>query len=175
MASPLGTFYEDVKTLLILPYTSANADRTSEVIDTAGYGRCRIGVAFAAVHDSVTQDIYLASSDAVTDENTLSSGANVANSSQTVTGTSADNTIQYIDFIPEKRYYQLVVNLPPFVLVFFAAIFVDVSNAPVSRASTFTIRLNSCCSRLLPFLNAPFTNFLCRFSGRVRNFASKSL
>jgi hypothetical protein len=110
MASPIGTFYEDVKIVPILSYANANSDRTSEVIDTAGFGRVEIEVHFAAVNDSVTSDIYLTSSDAVTDENTLSSGANAASSSQTITGTSADNTVQYIDFIPEKRYYQLVVN-----------------------------------------------------------------
>ena len=110
MAFPCGKFAEDVKVVPILSYANANSDRTSEVIDTAGYGGCFVVVHFAAVNDSVTEDIYLASSDAVTDENTLSSGANVASSSQTVTGTTADNTVQYIDFIPEKRYYQLVVN-----------------------------------------------------------------
>jgi hypothetical protein len=46
----------------------------------------------------------------VTDENTLSSGANVATSSQTVDAANSDNDAFYFDFIPEKRYYQLVVN-----------------------------------------------------------------
>lgn len=107
---PFHRFHEDVKTVLLGSYASANSDRTSEVLDTAGYGGCQIEVIFAAVHDSVAENFYLTSSDAVTDENTLSSGANVANSDQTVVGTSADNTIQYIDFIPEKRYYQVTVN-----------------------------------------------------------------
>lgn len=109
MAFPCGKFAEDVKVVPILSYANANSDRTSEVIDTAGYGGCFVVVHFAAVDNSVTEDIYLASSDAVTDENTLSSGANVASSSQTVAGTD-DNTVKYIDFIPEKRYYQLTVN-----------------------------------------------------------------
>lgn len=109
MSFPFHRFYEDVKVVPILTYANANADRTSEVIDTAGYGGLAVLVHFAAVDNSVTEDIYLTSSDAVTDENTLSSGANVASSSQTVAGTD-DNTLKYIDCIPEKRYYQLVVN-----------------------------------------------------------------
>ncbi len=109
MASPLGKFYEDVKIVPIASYASANSDRTSEVIDTAGYGGCCVVVHHAAVHDSAAYDIYLASSDAVTDQNTLSSGANVASSSQTVAGTD-DDTVRYIDFIPEKRYYQVTFN-----------------------------------------------------------------
>lgn len=110
MAFPFGRFYEDCKIVPILTYANANSDRTSEVIDCAGYGGCCVLVHFAAINDSVTEDIYLTSSDAVTDENTLSGGANVATSSQTVDGANADNDLKYIDFIPEKRYYQLVVN-----------------------------------------------------------------
>jgi hypothetical protein len=109
MSSPFGRFSEDVKIVPIASYADANADRTSEVIDTAGYGAVCVVVHFAAINNSVTEDIYLTSSDTVTDENTLASGANVATSSQTVAGTD-DNTVKYIDFIPDKRYYQLVVN-----------------------------------------------------------------
>ncbi len=110
MSFPMGRFSEDIKTVLVGSYASANSDRTSEVIDTKGFGGCQIEVIFAVVSDSVTEAIYLTSSDAVTDENTLSSGANVATSNQSVVGTTADNTIQYFDFIPEKRYYQVVVD-----------------------------------------------------------------
>ena len=106
---PFHRFYEDVKIVPIASYASANSDRNSEVIDTAGYGGCCVVVHHAAVGNSGAYDIYLASSDAVTDENTLSSGANVANSSQTVADAD-DNAVKYFDFIPEKRYYQMVFN-----------------------------------------------------------------
>lgn len=109
MAFPFGRFSEDVKIVPIASYASANSDRNSEVIDTAGYGGCCILVHHAAVGNSGTYDIYLTSSDAVTDENTLSGGANVANSSQSVADAD-DNTVKYFDFIPEKRYYQMVFN-----------------------------------------------------------------
>ena len=49
----------------------------------------------------------MTSSDAASDENTLTTGANVATSNQLIADT-ADNTISYFDFIPEKRYYQMV-------------------------------------------------------------------
>lgn len=109
MASPFGNFYEDVKIVPIASYVSANSDRNSEVIDTLGYGGCCVVVHHAAVGNSGTFDVYLASSDAVTDENTLSNGANVANSSQAVADAD-DNTVKYIDFKPDKRYYQVVFN-----------------------------------------------------------------
>lgn len=109
MQGIIGNFSQDVKIVPILSYADANSDRTSEVIDTAGFGRVCVVVHFAAIAAGVTEDIYLTSSDAADDENTLNSGANIANSSQTV-GASDDNKVKYIDFIPEKRYYQLVVN-----------------------------------------------------------------
>lgn len=109
MGSPLGVLAEDAKIVNLLAYANANSDRTSEVIDTRGFGRVCVLVLFDAINNSVTEDIYLTSSDVADDENTLNSGANVATSSQTVAGTD-DNKIRYIDFIPEKRYYQLVVN-----------------------------------------------------------------
>lgn len=110
MPAPLGLLSKDAKIVLLASYASAATDRNSEVLDTAGFSNVLILVCFAAVHDSVTQDIFLVSSDTATDQDTLSSGSNVANSSQTVVGTTADNTIQYIDFIPEKRYYLVTVN-----------------------------------------------------------------
>jgi hypothetical protein len=109
MNSPIGVFSEDIKIVPIASYASANSDRNSEVIDTEGFGRCCVVVHHAAIDDSTTYDIYLASSDAVTDQNTLSSGANVAGSSQTVDGED-DNDAKYFDFIPTKRYYQVVFN-----------------------------------------------------------------
>lgn len=106
-----GRFTENVKIVPILSAlgTAANADRNSEVIDTDGFDACCVVVHHGSVHNSATMDIYLTSSDAVTDENTLNSGANVASSSQTVAGTD-DNTVKVIEFVPDKRYYQLVCN-----------------------------------------------------------------
>lgn len=106
-----GRFSEEVKMVSILDglQTVANTDRTSEVIDTNGFDGCCIVLKNLTVHNSATQAIRLSSSDAVTDENTLSGGSNVASSAQTVAGTD-DNKIKYIDFVPEKRYYQLVVD-----------------------------------------------------------------
>lgn len=106
-----GRFSQEVKIVPILSglQTVANADRTSEVIDTDGFDGVCVVVHFLTVHDSATQSIRLSSSDAVTDQNTLNDGSNVADSAQTVAGT-ADNTVKYIDFVPEKRYYQLVVD-----------------------------------------------------------------
>lgn len=109
MYSPLGVFSEDVKIVPILSYASAATDRTSEVIDTKGFGRCVIPVHFAAIVTNSVCDIYLQNADAASNETTLTSGANVAGSSQTVAD-DADNKVFYIDFIPTKRFYQLVVN-----------------------------------------------------------------
>lgn len=110
MSFPFTRFAKDVKIVPILSFVNANADRTSEVIDTNGYGGCCIVVHFATINDSAVMTIRLSSSDAVTDENTLSGGANVATSSQSVDAANADNDVKYIDFIPDKRYYQLVVD-----------------------------------------------------------------
>lgn len=104
-----GAICHDMKFVKILNYSNANADRTSEVIDTAGFGRCCVLVDFAAINDSVTETLRLTQSDIADDQNTLNSGANVAGSAQTVAGT-ADETIKFIDFAPTKRYYQLVLD-----------------------------------------------------------------
>lgn len=107
MSFPFHRFYEDVKIVPIAAYASGTADRSSEVIDTAGYGGCCVVVHHAAVHDSATYNIYLTSSDAASDQNTLTTGANVASSNQLVAAAD-DDTVKYADFIPEKRYYQVV-------------------------------------------------------------------
>lgn len=107
MSFPFHRFYEDVKIVPIASYASANSDRNSEVIDTAGYGGCCVVVHHSVVHDSATYNIYLTSSDAASDQNTLTTGANVATSNQLVAAAD-DDTVRYIDFIPEKRYYQVV-------------------------------------------------------------------
>jgi len=109
MSSPLGVFSEDIKIVPISSYVSGTADRNSEVIDTSGYGRCCVVVHFATLAAGSTYDISLTNSDVASDENTLTSGSAVAGSSQTVVDDD-DNQVFYIDFIPTKRYYQLVHN-----------------------------------------------------------------
>lgn len=99
----------DVRTVKILNYASANADRTSAVIDTLGFGGLRIDVDFATIAANAVTNIYLTHSDVADDTNTLNSGTNVANSSQTVADDD-DNQVFVIECIPTKRYYQLVVN-----------------------------------------------------------------
>lgn len=106
---PIATAPEDCKVVPILSYANANSDRTSEVIDTKGYGWTLISVHFAAINDSVTEQIYLASSDAVTDENTLNTGSNVATSAQSIAGT-ADNKVFYMWVKNNHRYLQLTVD-----------------------------------------------------------------
>lgn len=106
----MSRLFQDCKVVPILSTANANADRNSEVIDTNGFGGCAIFVHFGAIGDAGTNQIYMKSSDAVTDENTLSGGANVASSAQAIDATNADNDVKVIDFIPEKRYYQLTVD-----------------------------------------------------------------
>lgn len=109
MNSPLGVFSEDVKIVPILSYVSANTDRSSEVIDTKGFGRCVIVLHMAAIVTNSVANAYLVSSDAASNETTLTSGANVAGSSQTIADDD-DNQIFYFDFIPTKRFYILTMN-----------------------------------------------------------------
>lgn len=107
---PQSRFFHDTKIVPILSYANGNSDRSSEVIDTAGYGACAIVVHFADINNSGVNQIYLRSSDAATNENTLSSPSNVATSAQSIDATNADNDVKVIDFIPQHRYYQLVVD-----------------------------------------------------------------
>lgn len=104
-----GVLSQDAKIIPILSYANANADRASEVIDTAGFGRCLIAVHFGDIDASAVTNIYLQNSDVADDENTLNTGTNVAGSSQTVAADD-DNEVKYIDFIPTKRYYQAHIN-----------------------------------------------------------------
>lgn len=106
-----GRFSEDVKIVPILSglQTVANTDRTSEVIDTNGFDGVCVVAHFLTIAAGATQTIRLSSSDVADDQNTLNSGSNVASSAQTVADDD-DNTVKYIDFVPEKRYYQLVVD-----------------------------------------------------------------
>lgn len=111
MSFQRGRFSEDVKIVPILSHlgSAASSDRTSEVIDTEGYDGVCVVLHQGSVATNAVQNIYLQSSDAADDQNTLNSGSNVASSSQTVADDD-DNQVKFIDFIPEKRYYQLVVN-----------------------------------------------------------------
>lgn len=106
-----GRFSEDVKMVPILSAltSAANSDRTSEVIDTDGFDGVCVVVHVGSVAASAVQDVYLTSSDVADDENTLNSGSNVADSSQTIADDD-DDELKYMDFVPDKRYYQLVVN-----------------------------------------------------------------
>ncbi len=98
---------KDAKIVAIAAYASGTADRTSEVFDTMGFGRACVIITHAAVHDSATYNIYLQHADAASDQNTLTSGANVATSNQLVAAAD-DDTIRYMDFVPTKRFGQVV-------------------------------------------------------------------
>lgn len=100
----------DVKVVKILNYTSANADRTSGVIDTLGFDTLEVEVDFAAIATNAVTNIYLQHADAASDTNTLTSGANVANTSQTVADDKDNQVFRIIVSPVTKRFYQLVVN-----------------------------------------------------------------
>lgn len=100
----------DAKVVKILNYASANTDRTSGVIDTAGYGQLDVIVSFSAITTNAVTNIYLAHADAVDDANTLNTGANVATTSQTVADDDDGQVFIIGNVIPTKRYYQLTVN-----------------------------------------------------------------
>ncbi len=108
MGLPLGNLSEDAKVIPILNYASQSSDRNSEVIDTFGYRNLYIGIQNAAVADSAAAAYELNHSDAVTNETTLSTGAAILGSSFAVNTT--DNTFQYYDGRPTKRYIQVAVN-----------------------------------------------------------------
>lgn len=101
----------DVQIMPILTPLTADAadDRTSEVIDTKGYGRVCILYHCGPQHNSSVLAIFLQLADAASNETTLTSGADVLGSAQTVAGTD-DGNLKYIEFIPTKRFYQLTVN-----------------------------------------------------------------
>lgn len=105
----MRSFSRSVKAVKCLNYTSGTADRTTGVIDTAGYGGLAFVVDLAAVAASAVTNIYVAHADAASDTNTLTSGANVATTSQTIDDTD-DNQTFIVDLKPTKRYYQLTVN-----------------------------------------------------------------
>lgn len=104
------TLVRDAKVVKILNYASAATDRTSGVIDTAGYGKFDVIVSFSAITTNAVTNIYLAHSDAVDDANTLNTGANVATTSQTVADDDDGQVFIIGNVIPTKRYYQLTVN-----------------------------------------------------------------
>lgn len=107
----IRTISSDVQIMPILTALSADAatDRTSEVIDCAGYNRCCILFHCGPQHNSSVCDIFLQHADAASDQTTLTSGADVLGSSQTIAGTD-DGNVKYIEFIPSKRFAQLTVN-----------------------------------------------------------------
>lgn len=109
MALSFGNLSEDAKIVPVLSYASANTDRNSEVIDTAGYGRCCVVVHTATIAAGATVSMHLTHSDVADDENTLNTATNVAGSSQTIADDD-DDEVKYIDFEPSKRYYQLTVD-----------------------------------------------------------------
>lgn len=100
----------DRKVVKILNYASANSDRTSAVIDTAGYGELDVLVSFSAITTNAVTNIYLQHADAASDANTLTSGANIADTSQTVADDDDGQVFIIGNVIPTKRFYQLVVN-----------------------------------------------------------------
>lgn len=111
MSSPLTLLSEDAKIVKILDglQTAAGTDRTSELIDTAGFDGCLILLINLTVHNSAVQAAFLQSSDVATNETTLSSGADVLNSNIVIAGTD-DNKVIGWDFQPGNRYYQVAVN-----------------------------------------------------------------
>jgi len=104
------TLVRDAKFVKILNYASGTADRTSGVIDTAGYGKIDVIVSFSAITTNAVTNIYLTHSDAVDDANTLNTGANVATTSQTVADDDDGQVFIIGNVTPIKRYCQLVVN-----------------------------------------------------------------
>ena len=78
-----------------------------KVIDCLGCEAVRIMIQHVVVRDSATFTVKLQHADAASDQTTLTSGADVTSSSQTVAAAD-DNKVRYIDFIPTKRYYQVV-------------------------------------------------------------------
>lgn len=100
----------DRKVVKILNYASAATDRTSGVIDMAGYGELDVVVSFSTIATNAVTNIYLQHADAASDANTLTSGANIANTSQTVADSDDGKVFIIGNVIPTKRYCQLVVN-----------------------------------------------------------------
>lgn len=109
MSSQICNFFDAVKIVPIASYASANSDRNSEVLDTLGAAAVRIIIHHATIAAGSVMNAYLTHADAASDETTLTSGADVLGSSQAVADDD-DNTVHYIDFIPTKRFYQLVFN-----------------------------------------------------------------
>lgn len=104
-----GTLFENCKIIPILSYISANSDRSSEVIDGKGFGRCLVIVHVAAVATGAVTNLFVNTSDVASNETTLTSGADLAGSSQAIAD-DADNTVKYIDFAFTKRYAIVTMN-----------------------------------------------------------------
>lgn len=97
------------KIVPIATYASANSDRTSEVIDTAGYGGLMIIVHFGTIAVGAVTTMKLQHSDAATNETTLNTGVDVEGSLQTIADDD-DNQIMFWDGTPSKRYMQVAVD-----------------------------------------------------------------
>jgi len=106
--SPLGLLSQDAKIVNIYAYASGTATATSDVIDTVGYRGLCVVIINAAVHDSAVTVFKLSHSDTATNETTLASGADIAGTSQACS--IVDNTVQYIDGHPAKRFVQLTIT-----------------------------------------------------------------
>lgn len=95
----------------VLSCISADAatDRTSEVIDTRGYSRVTILYHAGPQASSAVTAISLKHADAASNETTLTSGADVEGTAQSI-GATDDGKVYSWEFIPGKRFYQIVVN-----------------------------------------------------------------
>lgn len=99
----------DHKIVAIGSYASANSDRTSEVVDTAGFSCCLITVHFAAIATGAVTTMKLQHADAASNETTLTSGADIEGSSQTIADDD-DNQVKFWDVRPTKRYLQVAID-----------------------------------------------------------------
>lgn len=103
-------FSKDVRIVPILTYASGTADRTSTVIDTAGYDGVCIIVHLATIAAGGTNSLFLQHADAASNSTTLTSGADLAGTLQTIADDD-DNEVKYIDIIhPTKRFLQLNID-----------------------------------------------------------------
>lgn len=111
MSFPKGFLCHEAKitTILDILGTAAATDRTSKVIDTAGYDKCLILVKMGAIEASAVQSLKVQHADAASDADTLTSGADIAGSAQTIAADD-DQEGKFVDIRPSKRYLQLVID-----------------------------------------------------------------
>lgn len=99
----------DMKVVPIATYASANTDRTSDVIDTAGFSHCLIVVHFGTIATGAVTTMKLQHADAATNETTLTSGADIEGSLQTIADDD-DNQAKFWDVRPTKRFLQVAMD-----------------------------------------------------------------